>query len=77
MCNDREPYTFKRCMFFVKCDIRRVWKAYFLGSRSADFNKSGEVIYTGERQRCSWKWLPSEFKGIIMEIKHGVFDQGK
>jgi len=74
MCNDREPYSFKRCMFFAKCDIKRVWKAYFFPKQSElEKDMWGEQ----KQERCGWKYLPHEFKCIIMEIKHGVFDQGK
>jgi len=53
--------------FFAKCDIQRVWKSYIIGTNDEDFG----------RLRCNWRWLPSEIKDIILEIKHGVLDQGK
>jgi hypothetical protein len=82
MSADREPYQFKRCMFFAWHDIKRVWKSYVIGTKQeAFFGTSIETLerkYISERrERCSWKYLPHEIRGIIMEIKHGVFDQGK
>lgn len=60
--NSREPYTLKRCMKFAWHDIKRVWNAYVIGD-------------------CSWgkngHFMRHEIKCILLEIKHGVFDQGK
>lgn len=80
----REPYSFRRCMSFAWHDIRRVIRAYFIGVRRTDLVKDGEFYKRkeyGKRERCSWGkngfYLRHEIKCIILEIKHGVFDQGK
>ena len=87
MCNDRELYSFKRCMFFAWHDIRRVWKAYIIGDMIEEYITwslpDGKVraIVPRHRERCGWgkygKCMRNELGYIMMEIKHGIFDQGK
>lgn len=83
MC-DRQPYQFKRCMRIAWSDIKRVWRAYITGAKVYDIVKVGdsyESIESGPRYRCGWGknciYMRYELRCIIMEIKHGIFDQGK
>lgn len=82
MTENRMPHSFRRNIRHAWYDIKRVWKAYIIGSvegghyaTSIETNK--EVWIPLHRSRCSKTNLPIEIKGIILEIYNGIFRRGQ
>jgi len=82
----RQPYSFYGNMSWARHDIKRVFFAYFMGSRQVELVKISETgelkrIVYGKRRRCGWgkngKYLKNEIKSIALEIKHGIFNRGQ